>query len=217
MIPRLPNPPLHESIAELPEGELVRRLLADPYTRDFLFGIKGMPDAARVLQRTDLRNAPGRFAGDADLILVAPDHPEAAVAFEVKRVKVGASAFESGQPNKLREYDKAVGQANRLADVGFSQVYLYVIVVVDSRIRNDGRYTYDGLTPELDGVIRGVLSLEHLLPRVGLVIHEFVQPMDHPPLVLGTYGGHLERAATPVPQGADLTEWIAQLLKHEAA
>jgi len=217
MIPRLPNPPLHESIAEIPEGELVRRLLADPYTHEFLFGIKGMPEAARVFQRTDLRNAPGGLLGDADMILVAPDHPEAAVAFEVKRIKVGPSAFASGQPNKLHEYEKAVGQANRLADVGFSQVYLYVIVVVDSRIKNDGRYTYDGLTPELDGIIRGALSLEHLQPRVGMVVHEFVQPMDHPPLVLGTYGGHLERPATQVPQRTDLTEWLGKLLEDGAA
>jgi hypothetical protein len=48
----------------------------------------------------------------------------------------------------VREYDKAVSQANRLAEMGFAQVYLFVIVVVDSRENNQGRYTYEGSTPD---------------------------------------------------------------------
>jgi hypothetical protein len=212
MIPRLTNPPLHASLADIPEAELVGQLVADPHWREAIFGIRGMPNVPRVLQMVDLASAPGGFAGDADIVLVAPDQPSVATAIEVKRIKVAASAFDSGIPNKLQEYDKAVAQANRLAKVGFAQVYLYVMVVVDSRRRNDGRYTYDGLTPELDGAIQARISLEHLEPSVGLVLHEFVQPMDHPPLTLGTYGGDLLRIATARVQPAALTEWIAKLL-----
>jgi hypothetical protein len=212
MIERLPNPPLHASLADVPEAELVRQLLADPHWREAIFGIRGMPDAPRVLQMVDLRGAPGGFVGDADIVLVAPDQPSATTAIEVKRIKVGASAFDFGAPNKLHEYDKAVEQANRLGRVGFSQVYLYVLVVVDSRRRNEGRYTYDGLTPELDAAIQARISLEHLSGPIGLVIHEFVQSMDHPPLELGTYGGHLMRLATPQVQSSAVTAWINSLL-----
>jgi hypothetical protein len=217
VIQRLTNPPLHASLADVPEADLVRRLVADPHWRSSVFNIMGMPDAPRILQLVDLRDAPGAFAGDADIILVAPDQPSVATAIEVKRIKAGASAFASGRPNKLREYEKAVKQVNRLGEVGFAQVYLYVIVVVDSRVNNDGRYTYDGLTSELRAAIDARVSLAHLESSVGLVVHEFVQPMDHPPLELGTYGGSLKRLATPRPQAAKVTEWLGRLLEHDAA
>ena len=217
MIPRLTNSPLHDSLVDIREADLVARLVADPYWRSSMFNIVGMPEAPRLLQRTELAGAPGGLLGDADVILVSPDRPDAATAVEVKRIKVGASAFESGQPNKLQEYEKGVAQANRLATVGFAQVYLYVLVVVDSRVRNDGRYTYDGLTPDLRGAIESHISLQNLDACVGLVTHEFVQPMDHPPLQLGSYGGHLRRLAKARSQSADLTAWIARLLEHEAA
>ena len=73
--------------------------------------------------------------------------------------------------------------------LGFAQVYLYVLQVVDSRKQNDGLYKYDGATPELRAAIDAAVSPQGLEPRVGLVRHEFVQPMDHEPLEFGTYGG----------------------------
>ena len=171
-----------------------------------------MPDDPVVLQKVPLQDAPGDFVGDVDVLLCAPDRPSVATAIEVKRVKIGASAFRSGQPNKLREYRKAVRQANLLVKVGFAQVYLYVIVVVDSRENNDGRYTYDGPTPELHAAVESTISLEKLEPRVGLVRYEFVQSMDHPPLTLGTSGGSLARLAQAAPQRTDVTTWVAGLV-----
>ena len=175
-----------------------------------------MPDNPRVLQKLSLQDAPGDFAGDADIVLCEPDHPSVATAIEVKRIKVSGAAFKTGRPNKLHEYDKAVKQANRLARVGFAQVYLYVIVVVDSRENNEGRYTYNGLTAELRAKIEAIFSLEQLESRIGLVRHEFVQSMDHPPLELGTYSGRLIRPAQEVPQSAAVTAWIAGLVGWNA-
>lgn len=217
MIPRLTNPPLHASIAEIPEGELVHQLLGDRHWRASLFGIRGMPNNPRLLQRLPLEDAPAGFVGDADIVLCEPEHPSVATAIEVKRIKVGAAAFKTGRPNKLQEYEKAVEQANRLAQVGFAQVYLYIIVVVDSRANNDGWYTYDGLTADLRAKIEPTISLAHLDSRIGLVRHDFVQPMDHPPLELGTYGGQLIRLAREVPQSAGVTAWIAGLLGWSTA
>jgi len=216
MIPGLTNPPLHASLAEIPESDLVRQLVADPRWHQWLFGLPGMTERPRVLQMIDLRHAPGGFTGDVDILLVAPDQPTVATAIEVKRIKVSAAAFNSGRPNKLQEYDKGVEQANRLAEVGFAQVYLYVIVVVDSRVRNEGRYTYDSLTPELTSAIQARISMERLAPSVGLVVHEFAQPMDHPPLTLALYGGNLKRPATVRVQPADLTNWIVAVLDGAA-
>jgi hypothetical protein len=208
----LPNPPLHESLADIEEKDLVRRLLTDPLSRADLLGVHGMPKAPLIFPALNLRDAPGSVQTDVDLLLVELNAPEEAVAIEVKRIKVHASTFASGIPNKLQEYEKGVQQANLLARVGFAQVYLYVFVVVDSRHHNAGRVTYDGLTPELRARIEAVVSLKRLDPRIGLAVNELIQPMDHPPLTTGAGGMDLHRKAKAVQQPAELTRWLAQLL-----
>ncbi len=209
MIPALPNPPLNPSLVDVPEGELVSRLLADPHWRASILCLKGMPEAPRLLQRVAL---PAGFAGDADILAVRPEWPSDTTAIEVKRIKVGPSAFETGVPNKLHEYEKGVQQANLLSEIGFGQIYLFVVVVVDSRHRNAGRYTYDGLTSDLRAVIETRVSSRDLAEDVGLVVHEFVQPMDYPPLELGTYGGGLKRLARRRTQPRSVTDWVLEQL-----
>jgi hypothetical protein len=171
-----------------------------------------LPNAPEIFEAQSLRDAPGAGEGDADLLFVEPNAPEAAVAVEAKRIKVHGPTFKSGKPNKLHEYAKAVEQANQLARLGFAQVYLYVFVVVDSREHNAGRYTFDGLTPELRAVIDAVVSLKDLDSRVGLAVYELNQPMDHAPLTTGDGGIHLQRLATPAQQPVELTRWLAQLV-----
>ena len=178
------------------------RLMANPHYRRSLLNIKDFPENPVVLQTAPLRSINEGYLGDADLIVVNPEHPSIAVAIEVKRIKVSAASFASGKPNKLREFPKAVQQANRLSDIGFALSYLFVLVVVDSRSNNQGEYTYDGATPELKRAVDAAISTERLREQVGLIVNEFVQSMDHPPLELGSSGGHLRRLARPVPQAA---------------
>jgi hypothetical protein len=207
----LRNAPLHASLADIPEKELVRRLLESPLSRADLLGIRDMPTDPQIFQAINLRSAPGSAETDVDLLFVEANAPEATVAVEVKRVKVQASTFRNGTPNKLHEYEKAVKQANLVAHVGFAQVYLYVFVVVDSRDHNAGRVTYAGLTPELRARIDAAISLEGMEPRVGLVVHELIQPMDHAPLTVGAGSMELRRLATVADQPAELTRWLAAL------
>lgn len=209
----VPNPPLHASLADIPEPELLARLVADPhYLGSYLLGMVGMPTKPLPFLSVDLRRTPLAVETDVDLLFVDRHAPWSAVAIEAKRIKVQASTFSSGTPNKLHEYEKAVEQANQLSRVGFAQVYLYVFVVVDSRQRNAGRVAYDGLTSELRGRIDAVVSLEKLDPRVGLVELELVQPMDHPPLSVGAGGTSLRRLATPAEQPAELTRWLTEFV-----
>jgi len=186
-------------------------MVTEPSWRDTAFNLKGMPQNPRILQRQELDAVPGKVLGDADIVLFERDHPSVATAIEVKRIKAGASAFLSGRPTRLGKYEKAVQQANRLADVGFAQVYLFVFVVVDSRQRSDGRQAYEGLTPELRCAVRECISTKNLAPDVGLVVHEFLQCVDHPPRSTGGYTCHLERLARTTPQASAVTEWIARL------
>lgn len=108
-------------------------------------------------------------------------------------------------------FDKGVQQANDNADLGFSQVYLWIFILIDTRTRNAGRYTYDGPDSRLESIIRQAISTAPLRSRVGLMKVEWVQPMDRPAFTLGTHGASLERLAESVEQPADLTRWLSTL------
>jgi hypothetical protein len=203
----------HSSIADIPEDELVQRLVS-PLWRD-MFEPSGIPRGMLHKLRVLLKTAPGDFKGDVDILLSSPDRPHEAVAFEVKRIKFGRSALRpGGKPNKLGEFAKAIQQANRLAHIGFWQVYLYVIAVVDAREQNAGKNTYLGLSSELRSLVASVFTPNGLNARVGLFKWEFTQPMDYTPLTVGTRSGHLHRLATRAPQNEELTKWIAEVFSE---
>lgn len=202
----------HPSVADIREEDLVDRLLSDVYSRSNYFELHGLPRGMLNKQRVSLNKAPGESKGDIDVLSCAPGRPEEAVAFEVKRIKFGVSALRpGGRPNKLQEFAKAVQQANRLAQLGFWQVYLYVIVVVDAREQNAGRLTYEGLSSELQYLVSSTITLEGLDKRVGLCDLDFTQPMDYAPLTVGTGGLHLHRLSTPALQSAELTTWVKDI------
>ena len=123
--------------------------------------------------------------------------------------------FLAGGPTSSTSSTKGFARRT-LAQVGFSQVYLFVLVVVDSRDQNTG-ISYDGATSELQGIIRKTISTKDLVQRVGLMYYELVQPMDHPPLSVGTYGGHLERIAETAEQPHPFTQWVAQVVAQHPA
>jgi hypothetical protein len=201
------------SIADIPEASLVQHLLSDGYWRSNILGIRDIPDETLDFQRVPLDSAPGNFEGDIDILLCSQSQPYAAITIEVKRIKVGAEALQSGQPNKLHAYKKGVAQANVLARIGFSQVYLCVLVVVDSREQNVGRISYAGPSPEIRNLIKHTISVSGLDQRIGLLQYEFIQPMDNvPPFMGGSAHGHLVRLAQAVTQPAALTRWVEQLV-----
>ncbi len=178
----------HNSIAEIPEDLLVQRLLSDPLWGAEFFELASMPEGMANRQCVPLDTAPGNFKGDIDAILCAPNHPEHSVAYQVKRIKFGINQVRNRTPGKLREYRKLVRQANLLAQMGFWQVYAYVIVVVDARQQNAGSNTYAGLSSELKSIVASAISTESLDARVGLATLDFTQTMDHKPFTVGTHG-----------------------------
>ncbi len=208
----------HASIAEIPENQLVERLLSDKIWRSQMFELCGNPQETLNRQRVQLPNG---FRGDADIILFSPEHPDKAVAFEVKRIKFGASALRpGGKPNKLDEYPKAVEQANRLYEVGFWKVYLYAITVVDAREQNSpneksGRLIFDGLSTELRSLAASAITPNGLNPGVGLCDLNFTQTMDDEPFVIGTHGLRLVRRATEQSQVPDFTKWVTEVFSKQ--
>jgi hypothetical protein len=197
---------------------VIQRLIAKQPWQSDIFNVTGIPGGAVPLCGRSLTVLTSqKVQGDVDVLLRDPERPELAVAIEAKRVKV--TPGPKGQPpkiNKLHEFQKAVSQANQLAKLGFSQVYLYVFVMIDSREANieahGARTTYDdALTPEDRRMLDEVISEQNLDPRVGLMRFDVAQPMDHEPLDVGTSTGVLLRSARPQTQPDKVTEWVASL------
>ncbi len=201
----------HDSIADIPEDQLVERLLSDPLWGTEFFEFAGMPRGMANRQRVLLNTAPGNFKGDIDALLCDRSRPEQAVAYQVKRIKFGINQLRNRTPSKLQEYKKVAQQANLLAQMGFWQVYAYVVVVVDAREQNSGKNTYAGLSSELRSLVASAISTHPLDARVGLGTLDFTQPMDYAPFTVGTHGLNLRRLSTPALQSQDLTKWVAGL------
>lgn len=200
------------SLAEIPEGELVRFLLADPHWRQRLVGLHGIPSDAVHYTEVPL-TALGK-KGDIDILLVGPGHSEFATAIQVKRIKVSTMTFACGKPNKLDALEELKKQTNLLVDLGFAQVFCFAIVVVDSRVRNGSAYRFDGLTRELRRTIDNALSTEGLASRAGLVRYEIVQPLDFPPLTTGTFFSNALRMPEIAAQPQAITAWVTQIVQQ---
>lgn len=154
---------------------------------------------------------PGEPAGDIDILVVPDDAPDRSIAIQAKRIKVGPSAFETGEPNLLNKLVKLRRQANLLAEIGFSQTYCYVFVVVDSRQNNNGEHRYDGLDARLRAKIDSLDLLTGLNDRVGVMLFEMVQPIDDRPLGAGSFSGRLVRIAQHQSQPREVTEWVVRV------
>lgn len=189
-----------------------------------IVGINGIPDDVAIKTEIPLDGAPGtadREQGDIDILVCPRNRFESSVAIQVKRIKVAAKALVSGQPNKLPGLVEGVEQANSLARIGFSQIYLHVFVAVDSREQNLGTNaaTWEGCSPlmrhQIDTAITRAST--RLDARIGLHQWTAIQTSDFAPLVAGSRIAHLWRLARVADQSCDLTKWIAKVFEAEPA
>jgi hypothetical protein len=202
------------SIADLSEAELVEQLLTDPGWRNRIIGQKGIRRDVLAFTRVSLNGVPGDYKGDIDVLLCPPNRPHAAIAIEVKRIKIGIRALRDGRPNKLGELEEGIRQSNLLATIGFSQVYLYVFVAVDSREKTlESPNSWAGLSQELRQLLHDKISVADLHQRAGMFKHQFIQPLDDRPLGTGSYLGELVRLSQIVQQPPKLTTWVANTLE----
>lgn len=211
LTPMSPIQLIHPSLADISEGELIHTLMAIPYWRSRLIDFYGIPKNGDIKLRVPLDTAPGgSFRGDADILLRSADHPEQAVAYEVKRIKFGMSQLRNKAPSKLGEMEKAKQQANLLAKIGFWKVFLYIFTVVDSREQNRGERSYAGLSNELKSMLASAVTYQGLGHRVGFFVADLTQSTDNHPLTIDTFGGTLRRQATAETQSPELTEWVTR-------
>jgi hypothetical protein len=203
----------HSSIADIPESLLVERVMGSPRMRGHVLDCHGFPERPIWRLAIPMDGLPGR-RGDVDILVWNPEKPEEALAFEVKRFKAILEGDEADEISKLHEFAKGVKQANRLANIGFSLVYLLVFVLVDSRPQNAaaieaGKHVYDGMNAELHSKLYSSLTTQHLNPRAGVMAIDYVQSMDDVPLLgVGTSGVHLMKGGKSVAQPDAVTEWV---------
>ena len=206
------------SLADLTESVLLRELMADPsWWQGRIVNVVGFPDVAQYLREVSCTGLPGEPLGDIDVLVIPDDAPERSIAIQAKRIKVGPKAFVTGKPNLLGKLPKLRQQANLLAEVGFSQTYCYVFVVVDSRVNNKGEFHYDGLDQNLTERLESIDLLPGLDERVGVMRFEMVQPVDDRPLGAGTFAGRCVRIAKEQAQTPEVTEWVLKAKERLAS
>jgi hypothetical protein len=206
----------HSSLAEIPEDKLVDRIVSDMLWGREFFQFHGMPSGMESKQCVPLQTAPGNPRGDIDVLFRAPDLPQRAVAYQIKRIKFGINQLRNGTPGKLGEFKKLTQQANLLARMGFWQVYAYAIVVVDAREQNAGdqnagKVTFEGLSSEMRSKLYSAVSsaIQFFDARVGFGVMDFTQTMDSALFTVGSHGLDIRRFSKPAEQNQELTKWVA--------
>lgn len=212
-----PTDSVHNSLAEIPENRLVDRIVTDRLWGREFFHLYGMPTGMVSRQCVPLAGAPGDIEGDIDVLFCAPDIPERAVAYQIKRIKFGVNQLRNGIPSKLKEFKKLAQQTNLISRMGFWQVYAYLVVVVDAREQNAGdqkagKLTFHGLSSELQSQVDSAVSSASALfdGRVGIGLMQFEQTMDSEPFTVGTHGLQIRRFCEAARQGEELTNWVAE-------
>jgi hypothetical protein len=215
---------IHDSVAEIPEGKLVDRIVTDILWGREFFVFHGMPSEMVSRQCVSLTSAPGNPKGDIDVLFCAPDLPQQAVAYQIKRIKFGINQLRNGTPSKLAEFKELARQTNLISRMGFWQVYADVIVVADAREQNaeaqsTGKLTFQGLSSELRSLLYSAVSSAIPLfdSRIGIGVLEFKQTMDSEPFTCGTHGLHVRRFCEPAPQREELTKWVAEVFSRRVA
>ena len=72
----------HYSLADVPEGHLVKSLLSDAHWRSRVIGLHGIPDDVIDYLEVPL-NGLRQLQGDIDILLVPPGRPDRATAIQV--------------------------------------------------------------------------------------------------------------------------------------
>lgn len=118
------------------EDETVNWLMANNDFRKMLFG-KLLPESNSVKYYCGVKEPitiVNRMPGDIDILLYEKEKPENAIGIECKIVKSESLENQPPKINKVSSVQKkGTQQANGYAEIGFSKVYLLIILLDDGR------------------------------------------------------------------------------------
>ena len=202
-----------DSLTSQKELDLVQHIIAEPGFWNPFLQINGIPNSAKCFDAIPL--PPLLSAeGDVDVLVVDPSLPEKASAFQVKRIKVEDSAFDTELPNGIGNIGKLHQQSELLIDLGFWRVFSVVIVVVDGRMRNTDESEYVSLTPGLERKIQDSITTSGLNSELGLIRMDYVQSFPGPLLNSGVGGVALLRNANVRKQSPKVTDWVQNTIQN---
>lgn len=124
------------SVTAMSETQAVHWLLQNPQFRKDFFTefFPECPDHVHYfVEKVEPFTYHNQVPGDIDLLLVNPNTPHRAVAFEVKRIKVFREESGRDKINRLQYLKHGIEQVNAYHQLSFAQSYLLVIILDDGR------------------------------------------------------------------------------------
>ena len=183
-----------QSVADIEEKALAKWLFTSPLVPRTVLEVLGFDAQCRVALEVNSSSFLGQrsLPGDIDVLVKHALRPNVTTAIEFKRVKIPARAFLTGLPNKIRDLEHGVHQANALRSLGFARVILLVAIVTDGRERSHVNWAYRGPTSGHLRRIRNFPGRDRLDSGVGLGFLEITQPADKPIEAAGSIGVYFQ-------------------------
>jgi len=203
------------AVTELSELELSRWAFEGPVLTPRLWSDLNLPRPAAVRFNVGepLVGGGRQKPGDIDVLVCAPHQPDQAVAFECKRVKIKAEAFETLQVGKLAGLADSTHQVGGLHGIGFSRCFLLVFVAADGRERSQFNFAGRGPTAALVRCVDDAICGLTIHPDIGVVSVELVQPTARGFEDAGGAGIRVLRSASGQRQPPGLTKRVEEYLR----
>ncbi|MCI0448209.1 MAG: hypothetical protein L0Y79_00285 [Chlorobi bacterium] len=195
------------------ENDFLNLLIKKSSFRELLLGELFLPFTTKFFThiRQPFITYHNHKPGDIDLLLVDPYKPESAIAIECKKVNVTTS-IGSESVNKREKIRNAVSQVKGLIGMGFSKVYLMVLIGSYGADKLDVNYLYRGIRDESFKKVYNFPDREYLDDRAGIIFVEIVQPTGVSINYRGVFLVGIDRYAQEQAQPKDITLKIKSLL-----
>lgn len=149
--------------------------------------------------------------GDIDLLLIEPTNPKDSIAIECKKVNV-TKYSKLDEYNKINKIKKSVKQTKGLLGMGFSQVYLAIIVGTYGANYTEANFLYRGIDDQTFHEVFNFPDKENLNDRVGIMYIEIVQTTGNSLNFSGMINLGIERLAIKQEQSNKITDKIKVLI-----
>lgn len=156
----------------------------------------------------------GKKPGDIDILLCNKYAPNKATAIECKRVKVVVQQDGEQKVNRIQEIAGGITQANGLQSMGFHQSYLFLLIVVDARLKEAKGNMFFKYENQRETSAIYEVPLDSSLHRdVGVAYAEIIQPTGKGISKMGQVGICVDKRAAQLEQPTHLSEKVGYYLK----
>jgi hypothetical protein len=198
-----------ESVTALIEAETVNWIFRDNSFREFFCAdfFKNPQCVRPFFNLTEPFVRKNEKPGDIDLVLVDPDMPEKAIAFECKRIKINTLVDQKTKINGLQNIAQGIPQINKYLNLGFHQTYLMILALDDSK--NVKTENVMLRSSEVSLNFSWPKSLKH---EIGLIYVRITQQTKRHHKFMCGFGFNINKLAEMREQKNEITNKIRNLL-----